>query len=91
MVRGVELVRKSPADPPRSPARWRIGTMAGIMLAVSPALMVFPSGLLAADLFAIVGGLVIAAMGALGVVASRRAPVTSRVVASSDEHTGVRI
>ena len=53
--------------------------------------MVFPSGLLAADLFAIVGGLVIAAMGALGVIASRRAPVTSRVVASSDERTGVRI
>ncbi|OZC97357.1 hypothetical protein CH275_24725 [Rhodococcus sp. 06-235-1A] len=84
-----------------SSALWAIGSSSrqshwthvglGLLLAVSPALMVFPSGLLAADLFAIVGGLVIAAMGALGVVASRRAPITSRVVASSDDRTGVRI
>ena len=63
----------------------------GLLLAVSPALMVFPSGLLAADLFAIVGGLVIAAMGGLGVLASRRTPITSQVIAHSDDRTGVRI
>lgn len=84
-----------------STALWAIGSSSrqshwthvglGLLLAVSPALMVFPSGLLAADLFAIIGGLVIAAMGALGVLSSRRTTTTSRVVASSDERSGVRI
>ncbi|MDV6231081.1 SPW repeat domain-containing protein [Rhodococcus cercidiphylli] len=84
-----------------STALWAIGSSwrqshwthvgLGLLLAVSPALMVFPSGLLAADLFAIIGGLVIAAMGALGVLSSRRTTTTSRVVASSDERSGVRI
>ncbi|MGV8875377.1 MAG: SPW repeat domain-containing protein [Rhodococcus sp. (in: high G+C Gram-positive bacteria)] len=84
-----------------STALWAIGSSSrqshwthvglGLLLAASPALMVFPSGLLAADLFAIIGGLVIAAMGALGVLASRRAPVDSQVVASSGDRTGIRV
>ncbi|MFY2789699.1 hypothetical protein [Rhodococcus sp. KRD162] len=84
-----------------STALWAIGSSSrqshwahvglGLLLVLSPALMVFPSGVLAADLFAIIGGLVIAAMGALGVLATRRAPTTSRVVASSDDRTSIRI
>lgn len=44
----------------------------GLMLAVSPLVLAFPAGLLVADMFAIVGGLLIAAMGVLGVADGRR-------------------
>ncbi|WP_236077609.1 SPW repeat domain-containing protein [Rhodococcus sp. P1Y] len=44
----------------------------GVMLALSPVVLVFPAGLMAADMFALVGGLIIAAAGVLGVVASAR-------------------
>lgn len=56
----------------------------GLMLALSPVVLAFPAGLMAADMFALVGGLIIAAVGVLGVLSSnRRIPVASTLVASS--------
>lgn len=63
----------------------------GLALALSPAVLAFPSGIMTADLFAIVGGLVIAGMGVLGVVATPRAMSPARVVASSVEGVPVRV
>lgn len=56
----------------------------GLMLALSPVVLAFPSGLVTADAFAIVGGVVIAAMGVLGVLAgARRATEPSTLIAVS--------
>ncbi|RRQ29538.1 hypothetical protein DK926_01275 [Rhodococcus sp. Eu-32] len=59
----------------------------GVMLALSPVVLTFPSGLMVTDMFAVVGGLLIAAMGVLGVLDSARGTSVSRipstVVASS--------
>ena len=56
----------------------------GVALALSPLILAFPSDLLVTDMFAVVGGVLIALLGVLGVVSStRRAPETSRVIASS--------
>jgi hypothetical protein len=63
----------------------------GVMLAISPVVLAFPSGLMVTDVFAVVGGILIAAMGVLGVLASARgtsAPrLPSSLVASSDAAT----
>ncbi|WP_072804311.1 SPW repeat domain-containing protein [Rhodococcoides yunnanense] len=56
----------------------------GLMLALSPVVLAFPAGLMAADLFALVGGVIIAAVGVLGVLSgNRRAPVASTLIATS--------
>ncbi|SNS62727.1 SPW repeat domain-containing protein [Rhodococcoides kyotonense] len=61
----------------------------GVMLALSPFVLAFPAGLMVADMFALVGGVLIAAMGILGVLASGRrtsfshSAGPSRLVASS--------
>ncbi|MBY6413701.1 hypothetical protein HQ346_18145 [Rhodococcus sp. BP-252] len=59
----------------------------GAMLALSPVVLTFPSGLMVTDMFAVVGGLLIAAMGVLGVLDNARGTSVSRipstVVASS--------
>ncbi|MDJ0395982.1 hypothetical protein QMK17_21920 [Rhodococcus sp. G-MC3] len=56
----------------------------GLMLALSPVLLAFPAGLMTADMFALVGGVIIAAVGVLGVLSSqRRVAGESTLVASS--------
>lgn len=63
-------------------SHWAHVTL-GVMLALSPVVLAFPAGLLAADLFALVGGVIIAAMGVLGVLESARAADSSSTLASS--------
>lgn len=56
----------------------------GLMLALSPVVLAFPAGLMAADMFALVGGVIIAAVGVLGVLSSgRSAHAPSTLIASS--------
>ncbi|MDQ1178750.1 hypothetical protein [Rhodococcus sp. SORGH_AS_0301] len=44
----------------------------GVVLATSPVVLAFPAGASTADYYALVGGVVIAAMGVLGVLTERR-------------------
>lgn len=56
----------------------------GFMLALSPLVLAFPSGLMTTDMFAIVGGVVIAAVGVFGVIGgARRIPAPSTLLAAS--------
>ncbi|MFC8179781.1 MULTISPECIES: SPW repeat domain-containing protein [Nocardiaceae] len=62
----------------------------GAALAVSPVVLAFPAGLVTADLFALVGGVVIAAMGVLGVATGRSDIRPSVLLASSPGRVRVR-
>jgi hypothetical protein len=56
----------------------------GLMLALSPVVLAFPAGLMVTDMFAVVGGVIIAAIGILGVLAGgRTAASPSTLVAAS--------
>ena len=68
-------------------ALWAVGSASrsshwahvvlGVALATSPVVLAFPAGAVAADVHALVGGVVIAAMGVLGVLTERRRSVAT--------------
>ncbi|MGB3371039.1 MAG: hypothetical protein WBA81_10495 [Rhodococcus sp. (in: high G+C Gram-positive bacteria)] len=71
-------------------SHWAHVTL-GVMLALSPVVLAFPAGLIAADMFALVGGVIIAAMGVLGVLDSARTATSSSTLVASSGQVRARV
>lgn len=63
----------------------------GLMLALSPVVLAFPAGLMTADMFALVGGVIIAAVGVLGVVSGTRSGASASTLVATSAPAPARV